>query len=190
MEYGTVIDKKQRYVNKVGGLKNDNHNRYVLYEATESTFETVLFSEKNLQSIGNKVSEKMACLGRPVVLTMKTISSAVSSVLNTYQPQLGDIFSIYHIPAKECRHDMLTVNEQATELIYKQLKTEFGLESAARIRWEQLANTLWSLATLGWQGGEGSMRCWETEIRTARPPRGLSWAALAKQVLANWQTYR
>ena len=31
---------------------------------------------------------------------------------------------------------------------------------------------------------------WETEIRTARPPRGLSWAALAKQVLANWQTYR
>jgi hypothetical protein len=29
---------------------------------------------------------------------------------------------------------------------------------------------------------------WETEIRTARPPRGLSWAALAKQVLANWQT--
>jgi hypothetical protein len=31
---------------------------------------------------------------------------------------------------------------------------------------------------------------WETEIRTARPPRGLSWAALTKQVLANWQTYR
>ena len=39
-----------------------------------------------------------------------------------------------------------------------------------------VANTSWGL--LG------------TEIRTARPPRGLSWAALAKQVLANWQTYR
>ena len=41
---------------------------------------------------------------------------------------------------------------------------------------QEVANTLWAL--------------WETEIRTARPPRGLSWAALAKQVLANWQTYR
>jgi len=128
MEYGTVIDKKQRYVNKVGGLKNDNHNRYVLYEATESTFENVLFSEKNLQYIGDKVSEKMACLGRPVILTMKTISSAVSTVLNTYQPQLGDIFSIYQIPAEKCRNDIWTINEQSIELIYKQLKTEFEID--------------------------------------------------------------
>ena len=49
---------------------------------------------------------------------------------------------------------------------------------------QEVANTLWALATLGWQANR------ETEIRTARPPRGLSWAALAKQVLANWQTYR
>ena len=81
---------------------------------------------------------------------------------------------------------------------------------------QDVANTVWALATLGWQAGEeGAMRralegaavrvapsmnaqevantVWalgETEIRTARPPRGLSWAALAKQVLANWQTYR
>jgi hypothetical protein len=80
---------------------------------------------------------------------------------------------------------------------------------------QAVANTLWALATLGWQAAEGAMRAalegaavrvapsmnaqdvanalwalWETEIRTARPPRGLSWAALAKQVLANWQTYR
>jgi hypothetical protein len=48
---------------------------------------------------------------------------------------------------------------------------------------QAVANTIWGLATLGWQAGE-------TEIRTARPPRGLSWAALAKQELANWQTYR
>ena len=41
---------------------------------------------------------------------------------------------------------------------------------------QDVANTVWAAAV--------------TEIRTARPPRGLSWAALAKQVLANWQTYR
>ena len=41
---------------------------------------------------------------------------------------------------------------------------------------QNVANTVWALL--------------RTEIRTARPPRGLSWAALAKQVLANWQTYR
>ena len=128
MEYGTVIDKKQRYVNKVGCLKNDNNNRYALYDATESKFENVLFSDKNLQYIGDKVSEKMACLGRPVILTMKTISSAVSTVLNTYQPQLGDIFSIYQIPAENCRNDIWTINEQSIELIYKQLKTEFEID--------------------------------------------------------------
>ena len=47
---------------------------------------------------------------------------------------------------------------------------------------QTVANALWALATVG--------SGWETEIRTARPPRGISWAALAKQVLANWQTYR
>jgi hypothetical protein len=30
---------------------------------------------------------------------------------------------------------------------------------AANLGGQQLANTVWSLATLGWQGGEGSMRC-------------------------------
>jgi hypothetical protein len=58
---------------------------------------------------------------------------------------------------------------------------------------QEVANALWALATLGWQAGEGAMWAaleWETEIRTARPPRGLSWAALTMQVLANWQTYR
>jgi hypothetical protein len=81
---------------------------------------------------------------------------------------------------------------------------------------QAVENVLWALATLGWQAGDGAMRCalegaavrvapsmnaqdvantvWamlEMEIRTARPSRGLSWAALAQRiVLANWQTYR
>ena len=30
---------------------------------------------------------------------------------------------------------------------------------AADLRSQELANTVWALATLGWQAGEGSMRC-------------------------------
>lgn len=128
MEYGTVIDGMERYADKVGCLDNDNYNRYVLYEATESKFEDILFSSENLQLIAKKVSELMACLGRPVTLTRKTVSSAVSTVLYTYQPQLGDMYTIFQIPAAQPRNDLKSINEQAVELIYSQLKNEYEID--------------------------------------------------------------
>lgn len=65
----------------------------------------------------------------------------------------------------------LSVDERRVRLL---LETMTRL--APSMNTQDVANTVWAAA--------------ETEIRTARPPRGLSWAALAKQVLANWQTYR
>ena len=82
---------------------------------------------------------------------------------------------------------LATLGWQAAEAAMRCALEAAAVRVAPSMNAQNVANALWALATLGWQAGEGS---WETEIRTARPPRGLSWAALTKQVLANWQTYR
>lgn len=129
MEYGKIIgDKNERSDNGVGSSVNDNFNRYVLYDATVTPFQHELFSDSNMQKIGDKVSELMACLGRPVILTKKTIGSALSNVFFNYRPQLGDMYTIFNIPAEKDRNDLQTINEQAIELIYNQLKTEYEIE--------------------------------------------------------------
>ena len=129
MEYGNIIgDKNERSDNGVGSSLNDNFNRYVGYDATVTPFERELFSDSNIQKIADKVSELMACLGRPVILTKKAVGSAVSNIFYTYRPQLGDIYTIYNIPAAQPRDDLQTINEQAIELIYNQLKTQYEIE--------------------------------------------------------------
>ena len=50
------------------------------------------------------------------------------------------------------------------KLLSKKKKKRFALEGASvrvapSMNAQEVANTVWALATLGWQAGEGAMRC-------------------------------
>jgi len=128
MEYGVVIDGMERYENKVGCLNNDKYTRHALHAVGDCSIENILFSKKNIKTIGDFLTEKMKCLGRNITFTERTIISAINSVLTYYRPQLGDMYFMYNIPAAEKRNDLKSINEQVIELIYSQLKLEYEIE--------------------------------------------------------------
>jgi hypothetical protein len=52
----------------------------------------------------------------------------MSQIQSNFLPSVSDIYTLYNIPLEKARDDIRTVNEQTTQLIYSQLKTEYEIE--------------------------------------------------------------
>lgn len=134
MEYGNLLafnSNTQRANRQIGTEYNDNYNRYALYDSTITPLEKALYSAENIQYIQDRLYELLRCLrsdGRPIIITKRVIAAAMSSVEYSFRPQIGDIYTVYIIPAEKLRNDTKTLNEHVIELIYNQTKTEYEME--------------------------------------------------------------
>jgi len=52
----------------------------------------------------------------------------MSQIYNKYRPQLGDIYTIFNIPAAEPRNDMKLLTDLVVETIYKNIVDETQME--------------------------------------------------------------
>ena len=123
--------KKERANPYIGSQYDDNENRYVLYDSSKNWFTKYIFSDENLQAIQNTLYDLLKCLradGRPLIVRKETIAMVLSQIQDKFNPQLGDMYTIYNITAEKARNDILTLNQQTTEFIYNQLKTEYEME--------------------------------------------------------------
>ena len=167
MEYGNMLafnSNRQRANNQIGTEYNDNFNRYVLYDATITPLEKALYSEENIKYIQDRLYELLKCLRsdkRPTIITKRVIGAAMSSVELEFRPQIGDIYTLYNIPAEKLRNDTKTLNDHVIELIYNQVKTEYEMDENNK------KLTVWT--TLLGDFNEHGLRQYST-IKTSQKP--------------------
>ena len=112
-------------------IKNDNYYRYVGWKDDELEFDKRFFSKETIDYIKQVTSEKLKCVrsdGRPIVVSDRVIAQVMSQIYDNYQPQLGDIYTIFTIPAAEPRDDMQRLTDLVIETIFKNISVETQME--------------------------------------------------------------
>jgi len=112
-------------------LFNDNYYRYVGWTVSEQDFDRRFFSRETIESIQKQTTQLLKCLrsdGRPIIVAERVISHVMSQIYNKYRPQLGDIYTIFNIPAAEPRNDMKLLTDLVVETIYKNIVDETQME--------------------------------------------------------------
>jgi len=130
MEYACVIED-----NGNGKIMDENFYRFVGWQQSEQDLDRRFFSVQNLKGISNRLTELLKCLrkdGRPVVVADRVIAHIMSEVFSKNRPQLGDMYTMFIIPAAEPRNDIKTMNDMVVQIIFNQIKTEYEMEENNR----------------------------------------------------------
>ena len=129
MEYGRVFEDKD------GKVMNENFYRFIGWSQSEQEFDKVFFSIQNLRSISERLKDLLKCLrkdGRPMIVADRVIAHIMSEVFSKNRPQLGDIYTIFNVPAAEPRNDLKTMNDMVVQIIFNNIKTEYEMEENNR----------------------------------------------------------
>jgi hypothetical protein len=113
-------------------MRNGNYHRYVGWDSN-SELSNRFFSDENLEKIKKILYEKLKCVRtdrRPIIVTERVITHVMSQLYENYRPQLGDIYTIYTIPAEQPRDDVQLLNDMTIETIVSNITSEIHMEEA------------------------------------------------------------
>lgn len=114
MEYGTPIHNNA-FMKHVGYIENNCDKEY--------------FSPNNIQKISNKITELLMGVdeyNRKIIVPDSTISNIMSSVLDNYMPEIGDIHTRYIIQNKYV-NKINKLNDQVINIIVTNTKNEIEI---------------------------------------------------------------
>lgn len=66
--------------------------------------------------------------GRPILVKDTVICHVMSTVYNTYRPQLGNMYFMLNQVQAQPRNDMKTLTELVVQIMYDTIKTEYEME--------------------------------------------------------------
>ena len=113
---------------------NDDYYRYIGWKAgSEGDFDRAFFSQKTRDYIREKTSALLKCVrsdGRPIIVTDRVISGVMSQIYDVtkFRPQLGDIYTLFNIPASDPRNDGQLLTDMVIETIFTNISTEIEME--------------------------------------------------------------
>lgn len=109
----------------VGDQYDTNYLSKVGWESINETNTgyRIFFSKENMDRISQVVSAKLLKAGHRMVVTPRVIGGVMSDVINTYQPVIGDMYTIYNIPNKP-RNDVERLNEMVVNVIVSTIINE------------------------------------------------------------------
>jgi hypothetical protein len=126
MEYAEFISYDPE--NKI----NDNYTRYVGYQDTSDQLSLRFFSEQNVKTISDKLTQLLKGvdpLNRDIIIPDESIKNIMDSVYNSFRPQTGDIFSRYIIPNNITEDDYVqSFIDQTIEIIFSDVKNNLAMD--------------------------------------------------------------
>jgi hypothetical protein len=114
------IDEKKSQQN------NPSYTQYVLRDE-QTTIEQQLFSPEGLKFISQTITRSLKGVdpqGRDIVVGNNVIKSVLSSVIQNYTPQTGDIYSKYQVMYNNPRNDLQDIVYQTIQIITEQIRDE------------------------------------------------------------------
>lgn len=109
---------------------DNNYKRYVGWESTEQREPdyAFLWEESRLKQIQQKITQLLMGVepnNRPIVVTLEVIGNVLSSVVDSYQPQVGSILSRYIQNDPEgTRDDVREIVDRTINIIVTTVRNE------------------------------------------------------------------
>jgi hypothetical protein len=144
MNYGTIIEDLSNSslsdaLKLTNGVQIDRQykesldlNQYIGWNQRTSwdPLTTMLFSQKTLKIIRDKVSEYTIGVdpkGRRIIPSDNVITTALYGVFENYHPATGDIYGKYLVVDMSTRDDYAAIVDQTISLIVRGITTELGM---------------------------------------------------------------
>ncbi len=115
------------YTNQKRTVDNiPSYTQYVLKDEPTS-IEALLFSDEKIKDMSKMITDSLKGVdsqGRDIVVGDNVIKSVLDSVIQSYTPLTGDIYSKYQVMYNQPRNDLQDVVFQVVEIITSQIRTE------------------------------------------------------------------
>ena len=120
MEYATNISDH---------IPNDNFVKHVGYSSNYCTDK--FFSKQNVDTISCKITELLQGVdphNRPIIVPNKTIHNIMSSVYNNFKPEIGDMYSRFHIENPGVPNYIQKMIDQTINIIVTDVRNNLEME--------------------------------------------------------------
>jgi len=84
----------------------------------------IFFSKENMDRLSRRISEQLLKAGHRIVVTPRVIGGVMSDILNTHTPTIGDMYTLYNIPADQPRNDVANLNDRVVNVIVSTIINE------------------------------------------------------------------
>jgi len=111
-------------------INDNNFYRYVGYRETNPGL-IKLFSRPTIDTISHKITQLLLGVlpnNRPIIVPDTTITNILSEVKNSYNPNVGDIYSRYNIPSGDGDNSIQIIIDQVINIIVTDVKNNLETE--------------------------------------------------------------
>lgn len=117
-------------MNKTYQYPSTMSTAYVGYGNPNQCGYRYLFTEENICNVQAEVTKQLQCiLKKNIVVVKEQIIQLLSTLLENNSPIIGDIYTRFIIPSPEPRNDVLSINEQAVNIMVAQISEEYRMKA-------------------------------------------------------------